>query len=143
MRKALTAGLSALALLTLGSGVATAAGNPTWTVPAFENVTGGGTYWLTTEQNPDATPGVKETVLHLRGSLVSTAGSGCRFLFMQNRFIVQDVRPAQAMSPQICGSATHTVTIDHWIFADGIMPITVQICDGDVYHCGAASQLAY
>lgn len=142
MRK-LIAVLLAVGGLAFGSGVATAAGNPSWTVPAFENVTGSGTYWLTTEQDPDAAPGIKETVVHIRGSLVSKAGSGCRFLFMQNRFYVQDAHPAQAMSPQICGSDTQTVTIDHWVYADGINPITVQVCDGDVYHCGATSKLAY
>ena len=140
--RTLIAVLLAVAGIALGGGVATAAGNPSWTVPAFENVTGGGSYWLTTEQNPDAAPGIKETVVHIRGSLVSKAGSGCRFLFMQNRF-VQDAHPAQAMSPQICGSGTQTLTIDHWVYADGFHPITVQVCDGDVYHCGATSKLAY
>ena len=142
MRK-LIAVLLAVAGIAFDSGVATAAGNPSWTVPAFENVTGSGTYWLTTEQNPNAMPGIKEIILHMRGSLVSTAGSGCRFLYMQNRFYIDDARPAHTMSPQICGSATQTLTIDHWVYADGMNPITVQVCDGDVYHCGATSNLAY
>lgn len=122
MRKALTVGVSALALLTLGSGVASASDTHPWQRSYPNEATASGTFTYNDDQTVTVT-----------GTLTSTSASGCYYVV--EKMDIPWSKPTEFKwfySAKQCGVGTTKVSISSW---EGFFGPDFALCKNDDQHC--------
>lgn len=125
MRKAITAGLSALALLTLGSGVASASDAYPWQVSYQHEATAKGTFTYDAQR------------IAVTGTLTSTSASGCYYVV--EKVDIPGSKPTHYQrfySAKQCGAGTTKVSINSW---EGFFAPVFLLCKDDDQHCSYTS----